>query len=336
MAPYWDFKSAFKNKFGYKKIILSLICFCFLALCLATVGIAHWFQHPQKNKQSIVFIEKGASLSQIVAILSHEKVLDFPFLFKGILYGSGSWRYLKAGEYLIPPGITPAQLLNILQSGNVILHSVTLVEGETSHHLAQKLLEDKRFQGPSLAPSEGSLLPETYHFPRNAERLKIVERMQKAMKNALANIWAKRAINYPLKTPEDLLILASIIEKETALLQEKPLVAAVFLNRLKQGMPLQADPTIIYGLTQGAHELGRQLTIEDLRHDNPYNTYLYLGLPPSPISNPSWSSLQAAAQPADVSYLYFVADGRGGHVFSTTLEEHQKNHAAWRRVQKEQ
>jgi UPF0755 protein len=315
-----------------RRVVIYSISFLFVILCLLGLGTAYWFQHPQKNNKTIVLIEKGASLSQITTTLSQNQVLSFPFLFKALLYGSGSWRELKAGEYLIPPAVTPAQLIHILKSGDVILHPVTLVEGETSHHLVQKLLQDARFQGGCPSPPEGSLLPETYHFPRGTERTKIVERMQKAMKDALSNIWAKKSMDCELKSPEDLLALASIIERETALPQEKPLVAAVFVNRLKQGMPLQADPTVIYGLTFGKGDLGRNLTIQDLKTDNPYNTYIYLGLPPTPIANPSLSSLKAAASPANVSYLYFVADGKGGHVFSTTLEDHQKNHETWRKV----
>ncbi len=303
----------------------------FLTLAIA---ITYWFQHPQKNEGTIVLIEKGVSLSQISSLLHQQKVLDFPFLFKGILYGVGGWRQLKAGEYLIPPKVTPAQLIHILKSGEVILHSITLIEGETSYQLTQKLLEDSRFQGSCKIPLEGSLLPETYSFPRNTERQKIINRMQKAMEKALAEVWAERPSDFPLQSPHELLILASIVEKETALLQEKPFVAAVFLNRLKKSMPLQADPTVIYGLTCGKGSLERGLTRQDLCFKNSYNTYLNPGLPPSPIANPSLDSLKAVIHPANVPYLYFVADGSGGHVFSIILEEHQKNHALWRKIRK--
>lgn len=315
-----------------KKAILSLACFVLLLTCFLSISTTYWFQHPQKNQSTVVLIEKGASLSQITTALSHQNVLTFPFLFKSFLYITGGWRSLQAGEYLIPPSVTPAQLIHILQSGNVILHPVTLIEGETSPRLTHKLLEDTRFKGDCKSPPEGSLLPETYHFPRNTERQKIVDHMQRAMKEALTETWAQRSPHCPLSSPDELLILASIIEKETRLPQERPIVAAVFFNRLKVGMPLQADPTIIYGLTLGQGDLGRELSLQDLRTENTYNTYLNLGLPPSPIANPSLASLKAAAHPAEVSYLYFVADGSGGHVFSTTLDEHQKNHKSWRKV----
>jgi len=321
--------------FLMKKLLPHLFLGTLTTVVILAITIAYWFQYPQKNQQAVVLIEKGKTLSQITARLHQQKILNYPFLFKGILYGTGGWRYLKAGEYLIPPSITPAQLMHILRSGNVILHPVTLIEGETSHHLTQRLLNDSHFQGVCELPPEGSLLPETYHFPRGTDRQKIVIQMQKAMQTALAQIWANRSPEHPLQSPEELVVLASIVEKETALPPERPLVAAVFLNRLKQGIPLQADPTIIYGLTHGKESLDRILSREDLKFESPYNTYLHAGLPPSPIANPSLACLKAVAHPENVSYLYFVADGSGGHVFSTTLKDHQKNHAQWREVRTE-
>jgi UPF0755 protein len=294
---------------------------------------AYWFQRPQNNSETVVLIEKRSSLSQIASRLSEHQVLDFPLLFKAFLYGSAEWSALKAGEYLIPAHVTPAQLMTILKSGNVILHPVTLIEGETSRHLTQRLLNDPRFQGVCAIPPEGSLLPETYHFPRGTERQVILNRMQKAMQTVMSQLWSARPQDFPLKTPEELVTLASIVEKETALPRERPVVAAVFLNRLKIEMPLQADPTVLYAIiTKGIDLCGRDLSLEDLKVDSPHNTYVYTGLPPSPIANPGISCLKAILHPADVPYLYFVADGTGGHVFATTLEEHQCNHEAWRRI----
>ena len=318
-----------------KKLILPLFLGTLAISMTLSIGMTYWFQHPQKNKSAIVLIKKGASLSQVTSLLSQHQILDFPILFKAIVYGTGKWRYLKAGEYLIPPSVTPAQLVHILISGNVVLHPFTLIEGETSHHLTHKLLEDSRFQGVCEVPPEGSLLPETYAFPRGTERQTILTYMQKAMQDSLAEIWTLRSPDNPLQSPEELLILASIVEKETALPQERSVVARVFLNRLKQGMPLQADPTILYLLTNGRGDLGRSLSRQDLLVESTYNTYLNTGLPPAPITNPGLASLKAVARPADVHFLYFVADGSGGHIFSTTLGEHQKNHAAWRKVRGE-
>jgi UPF0755 protein len=304
-----------------------------IALPSAFLGyVAYWVQHPQNNEKTTIFIEKGASLSQIAQTLSQYKVLNSPLFFKSIVYATGVSQKLKAGEYLIPPSITPAQLIHILKSGEVILHGVTLIEGETCHRLVEKIASNAHFQGACETPEEGILLPETYHFPHGTECYIILNRMKKAMEHALEVAWAERCDNHPLQSPQELLVLASIIEKETSKIPEKPLVAAVFLNRLKQGMPLQADPTVIYALTNGREGLGRALFRGDLKFESPYNTYLYRGLPPTPIANPSRSSLKAAAHPAKVSYLYFVADGSGGHAFSETLGNHQKNHANWRKV----
>lgn len=294
--------------------------------------VAYWVQHPQNNEKTTIFIEKGASLSQIAQTLHQYEVLDSPLLFKSIVYATGAAQKLKAGEYLIPPSITPAQLIHILKSGEVILHRVTLIEGETCHRLVEKVVSNAHVQGACETPEEGSLFPETYHFPHGTECYVILSRMKKGMDRALEAAWAERCDNHPLGSPQELLVLASIIEKETSRHQEKPLVAAVFLNRLKKGMPLQADPTVIYALTNGREGLGRALFRGDLKFESPYNTYLYRGLPPTPIANPSLSSLKAAARPANVAYLYFVADGSGGHAFSETLGDHQKHHANWRKI----
>lgn len=294
--------------------------------------IAYWMQHPQNNEKTTIFIEKGASLSQIAQTLRQYEVLDSPLLFKSIVYATGAAQKLKAGEYLIPPSITPAQLLHILKSGEVILHRITLIEGETCHRLVEKVVSNAHVQGACETPEEGTLLPETYHFPHGTECYVILNRMKKGMDRALEAAWAERCNDHPLESPQELLVLASIIEKETSRHREKPLVAAVFLNRLKKGMPLQADPTVIYALTNGREGLGRALFRGDLKFESPYNTYLYRGLPPTPIANPSLSSLKAAARPANVAYLYFVADGSGGHAFSETLGDHQKHHANWRKI----
>ncbi|MBY0272144.1 MAG: endolytic transglycosylase MltG [Alphaproteobacteria bacterium] len=322
---------------GWLKRILHHKLFVFIALLIVlpsiiTVYLAYWIQHPQKNEKTTIFIEKGASLSQIAQTLKQYEVLNSPLLFKAVVYVTGAAQKLKAGEYLIPPSITPAQLIHILKSGEVILHGITLIEGETCHRLVEKIASNTHFQGACETPEEGILLPETYHFPHGTECYIILDRMKKAMTHALEVAWAERCDNHPLGSPQELLVLASIIEKESSKASEKPLVAAVFLNRLKQGMPLQADPTVIYALTNGREGLGRALFRGDLKFESPYNTYLYRGLPPTPIANPSLSSLKAAAHPANVAYFYFVADGSGGHAFSETLGDHQKHHATWRKI----
>lgn len=315
-----------------KKCLLVLSIGSILSLTFAIIGVAYWFQRPQANTETVVVIEKGAPLSQIVIRLSEQHILDFPFLFKSILLGTGQWRELKAGEYLIPAHITPAQLISLLQSGKVILHPITVVEGETSPHFANKLMNDTRFQDSFQVPPEGSLLPETYHFLRGTKRQDIIHHIQKEMQRVVAKLWAERPQNCLLKTPQEFVALASIIEKETSLARERPLIAAVFLNRIRLNMKLQADPTLVYALMNKGETLGRELSLEDLKIESPYNTYLYAGLPPTPISNPGVLSLKAVIHPHNVPHLYFVADGSGGHVFATTLKEHEQNHEAWRKI----
>lgn len=200
--------------------------------------VAYWVQYPQNNEKATILIEKGASLSQIAQTLNQYKVLNSPLLFKLTVYATGASQKLKAGEYLIPPSITPAQLIHILKSGEVILHGVTLIEGETCHRLIEKVTSNAHFQGACETPEEGVLLPETYYFPHGTECYIILSHMKKAMTYALEAAWAERCDNHPLGSPQELLVLASIIEKETSKTPEKPLVAAVFLNRLRQGMLL--------------------------------------------------------------------------------------------------
>lgn len=314
-----------------KKYSLFFLIFLFMSVISLCISFGYWFKTPQNNQTTVVDIPKGSSVSQITHLLSQQKVLSFPLFFKGFLYISMQWKHLKAGEYFIPAHVTPAQLIHILKSGNVILHPITVIEGETNHQVVQKLMNNPLFTGECLLPQEGSLLPETYSFPKGKSRQKIIDHLQNSMSNALGSLWAQRPKNHPLTSLQELVILASIVEKETALPQERPLIAAVFLNRLKLGMRLQADPTVIYGVSQSNPQDLKYLTRDHLKLETPYNTYLFKGLPPTPIANPSLDSLKAVLHPASVSYLYFVADGTGGHVFATNLKDHQKNHALWRK-----
>jgi UPF0755 protein len=318
-----------------KKIVLALILGIITTLIILSVAVAFWYQKALKNESTVVLIEKGASLSSIATTLADKQVLSCPTLFKAIVLGSLSWRDLKAGEYLIPAHATPAQLIYILKSGDVILHPVTLIEGETSYSFTQKLMSDDRFIGSIDVPAEGSLLPETYHFARGTERKTIIARAKRASEEALNKVWTNRSTECPLKSPQEVVILASIVEKETCLPKERPIVAAVFINRLATGMPLQADPSVLYAISLGKETREKELSLDDLRIESPFNTYINMGLPPSPISNPGLASLRAVTAPAKVPYLYFVADGSGGHVFATSLDEHQKNHERWRKIKKE-
>jgi UPF0755 protein len=233
-------------------------------------------------------------------------------------------------------------VLDKLVAGDVVLRQVTIPEGLTTAQVLDLLAGVDGLEGTiSMPPSEGSLLPETYDYTLGDTREMLIERMRKGMDSLIAELWPKRAAELPLKSPEEAVILASIVEKETGIPAERPRVAAVFVNRLKRGMPLQSDPTVIYGLTRGKVAsvangegiLGRKLIRADLDLDNPYNTYRILGLPPGPIANPGRASLEAVLNPPATTELYFVADGTGGHAFASTLEEHNRNVARWRKLQ---
>jgi UPF0755 protein len=224
----------------------------------------------------------------------------------------------------------------LLRSGRVLLHPIAVPEGLTVQEVFALLAGNEVLSGdlPPLPP-EGTLLPETYMTPRGESRAEVVERMRAAMHVALDELWAKRRPDLGLRSPEEALVLASIIEKETAVPKEYRLVSAVFHNRLERGMKLQTDPTVIYGLTGGKGPLGRELTRADLEAAHPYNTYVIDGLPPGPIAIPGRGALAAALDPAPVGYLYFVADGDGGHAFAETLAEHNRNVTRWRQIVRE-
>jgi UPF0755 protein len=218
-----------------------------------------------------------------------------------------------------------------------VLHQVTIPEGLTSEQAVARLLENDVLSGSVREiPKEGSLLPETYRFPRGFTREQMLQRMTADQRRAVADIWAKRALNLPLRTPEELVVLASIVEKETGKASERARVAAVFVNRLSRRMKLQSDPTIIYGLVGGKGSLGRPILRSDIDRPTAYNTYVIDGLPPGPIANPGRAALEATANPLQTKELYFVADGTGGHVFAETLEEHNRNVARWREIERQQ
>jgi UPF0755 protein len=221
-----------------------------------------------------------------------------------------------------------------LSEGKVVQHAITIPEGLTSEQIVQRLLDMDFLAGNIKSiPREGSLLPETYRFPRSTPREQVLQRMQREQRDLVQKAWAGRAPDLPLKSAEDLVTLASIVEKETGRPEERSRVASVFVNRLKQRMRLQSDPTIIYGLVGGKGSLGRPISRSDITQPTPYNTYTIDGLPPGPIANPGRASLEAAANPARTKDLYFVADGTGGHAFSETLDQHQKNVARLRAIE---
>jgi UPF0755 protein len=280
-----------------------------------------------------VLLPRGVGLGGIAARLAEAGVVDRPLWLQLAARLAGRDRKLRAGEYAFEPGVSPDAVLAKLERGEVVQHKVTVAEGLTVSEV-YAILRDSPMLAGGLPPppQEGRLLPETYLVTRDEARAAVVERMRTALDEALARAWAGRLDGLPLASAEEALTLASIIEKETALADEYPLVAAVLVNRLRRGMPLQTDPSVVFALTGGQGPLGRELTRDDLEIDHPYNTYRNPGLPPGPITNPGRAAIEAAVRPAEVDFLYFVADGSGGHAFARTLEEHNRNVARWRKL----
>lgn len=286
--------------------------------------------------QTVVLIKPGANLRRISKQLAEAGVIRDQRLFAVAVRVQGAGAALQAGEYGVPSEASMSEISILLQSGKSILHRLTLAEGLTSAQIIRFVASDEILTGGGGdTPSEGTLLPETYLFTRGTSRSEIISRMEQAQDDLLADLWLERASELPFDSPEEAIILASIVEKETGLPEERPRIAAVFVNRLRRGQRLQSDPTIIYGLTQG-EPLGRGIRRSELDRKTPYNTYQITGLPPTPIANPGRASIEAVLNPPDTKELYFVADGSGGHVFARTLKQHNRNVAKWRRIEREQ
>jgi UPF0755 protein len=267
-----------------------------------------------------------------------EGVIDQPWVFVGGVFALKARGYeLKFGEYQFPKQASLHDAIGILTDGKVVQHQISVPEGLTSDQILQKLLEADVLTGNVReVPREGSLLPDSYKETRGAPREQVIKRMQEAQRRLVQEIWDHRMPGLPLRSPEELVTLASIIEKETGRGEERTRVAAVFVNRLKLKMKLQSDPTIIYGLAGGKGNLGHPITESEKRQPTPYNTYVIDGLPPGPICNPGRASLEAAANPARTKELYFVADGSGGHIFSENYDQHQKNVERLRAIERQQ
>lgn len=321
-----------RNKVTTFFLILSLSAL--LGVCLLWIpgGVLAPGPHSQ---DTTVIIEQGTNLSTTAHVLAKDGVVKHPWSFMTAVILSGNRRALKAGEYLIPANARPVDIAHILASGRVVVHQLTIPEGLTVVQIMDLVKSVPNLSGDIIRiPEEGGLLPETYSYVRGDSREKLLAQMRGAMTRAIKEVWESRKVDLPIKTPEQLLILASIVEKETGVASERPRVAAVFLNRLKKGMKLQSDPTVIYGLTMGEKPLGRFLTLRDLKHTSAYNTYVIPALPPKPIACPGLKSLQAVVNPADSDDFYFVADGTGGHAFSPSYTGHIENVKEWRKIQK--
>ncbi|MDC7987156.1 endolytic transglycosylase MltG, partial [Rhodoplanes sp. TEM] len=312
-------------------VVVGNAIFTFLVLVVIVVGGAVWVGKQRLDdagplaEDKVVIIPRGAGIRDIADQLVREGVIDQPWTFVGAVLVRKAREDLKSGEYQFQKQATLGDVIATLIDGRVVQHALTMPEGLTSEQMVQRLLETDILAGNVREiPREGSLLPETYKVVRGTPREQVIQRMQQAQRRVLQEVWDHRMADLPLRTPEQLLTLASIVEKETGKPEERTRVAAVFVNRLKQRMRLQSDPTIIYGLVGGKGTLGRPIMRSEIDQPTPYNTYVIDGLPPGPIANPGRAALEAVANPARTKELFFVADGTGGHTFSETLDQHQR------------
>lgn len=303
---------------------------------LAWVWTAYYGPGPRaaEGDETVVILRSGAGLSEIASTLRAAGVVRSADAFRAAATLTGADRSLRAGEYRIESRASLADVVEKLRSGEVVRHFVTLPEGRSAIQAVEILNANPILVGEVAVPPEGSLWPETYEVTRGETRESVIRRMQAAHDRGLAELWATRQADLPISTPEEAVILASIVEKETGLAEERPRVAAVFVNRLRRGMRLESDPTVVYGVN-GGQPLGRGLRLSELQRETPYNTYLVAGLPPTPIANPGRAALEATLNPPETDELFFVADGTGGHVFARTFEEHLANVARWRQIERQ-
>ena len=318
--------------------ILSVFVLLAVAAGAALVVGKQRFDAPGPLPENrIVSIPRGSGINDIADVLVSEGVIDRPWVFVGGVFVLKAREDLKAGEYQFKAHASVRDVVATIVEGRVVAHQFTIPEGLTSEQIVARLLDDPVLVGNiKEVPREGSLLPDTYNFTRGVTREQMIQRMQQAQQRLLKEIWDRHSPDLPIKTPDQLVVLASLVEKETGKPEERTRVAAVFVNRLRQKMKLQSDPTIIYGLVGGKGTLGRPIMKSEIDQPTAYNTYQIEGLPPGPIANPGRASLEAAANPARTRELYFVADGTGGHAFAETYEQHQRNVARLRAMEGDQ
>lgn len=317
-----------------KKLGLALGAVVLLGLVGLIWFASGWYGSADVEEDTNFIVPSGSTLTAVARQLDDEGLIESSdsFLLRARILGSGD--PIQAGEFLIPAGASPSQILDTFQHGQVIRRFVTVPEGLPSILVWERLMAEDLLTGKVEVPEEGSVLPDTYDFERGESRAEVLARMQEAMDSYLAEAWEKRTNKAVVKTPEEAIILASIVEKETAVPEERRMVAGALSNRVRIGMMLGADATTIYPITKGK-SLGRRIRVSELREKNPYNTRAIAGLPVGPITNPGRESIAAVLDPAETKALYYVADGSGGHVFAETLEEHNRNAAAWRKLRRE-
>lgn len=318
--------------------LLAILLAGAVILCAGWLWFSHWLDSPGPLAQDrIVLVPRGTRVAGIAERLTDAGVADHAKLVELAAWLTGTGPSLKAGEYQFHPGDTPRQVLEKIAAGRVYPRKLTIPEGQMTVEIRRIVEAGEALSGswPTAPVAEGSLLPETYQYIYGDSRADLLARMRKAHDELMAELWPKRAANLAITTQEQAIILASIVEAETPVPAERPRVAGVYLNRLKRNMKLQADPTVAYGITKGERELERPLTLNDLSRPSAWNTYTIDGLPPTPINHPGRASIAAVLQPENHDFLYFVADGKGGHVFARTYDEHLKNVAAYRATQRE-
>lgn len=310
------------------------------ALVLAALFV--WAHHrlaapgPAATETTFTVV-RGEGLREIADRLQDDGLIDSAALFAVWARVRGVAGDLQAGDYAVASGASMVEILNAMTEGRAVQHRVTVVPGTTVAQVIALLDATEVLSGDvGEVPPEGSLAPDTYFVARGQPRSTVIALMRRTQTQRLERLWAARVEPTPLQSPDEALILASIIEKETGLDGERSLVAGVFINRLNQGMRLQSDPTVVYGVTNGSGPLERPISRSDLRTPTPWNTYTIDRLPPTPIANPSEAAIEAALNPAETEYLFFVADGTGGHAFARTYPEHQENVERWREIERQQ
>jgi UPF0755 protein len=316
------------------RLIIGMMLSLFLLAFVATGVSVYLYKNTRSEQAKTIIIEPRTGTRDILAQLHREGLVPaLPLMVVPVLI-TADHQSLKAGEYEFAGGMSPAQIIQKIIRGEVVIHKVTIPEGWTSYQVREALLKEPLLVGEVPAFAEGSLLPDTMHFRRGETRASVIARMQKAQTELMEKLWPTRAANLPYQTPAEALIMASIVERETGEVDERAMVAGVFVNRLARGMLLQTDPAVMYGIEQkqGGAPMTRLLSRADLKADTPYNTYTRAGLTPTPICHPGRKAIEAALNPATTDALYFVATGTGGHRFATTLKEHNANVAAYRKV----
>lgn len=304
--------------------LLAVLVLCAITAAATVMWGIKYYNAPGPNMaETTVIIPKGTGFKGITALLNEAGVVEHPTAFSVIAVALDKQSKVKAGEYAFPERVPPKNVLQSLVEGKTVIHRLTIPEGLTTLQVLAEVESETKLEGPVPGDvREGELLPETYYFSRGDSRSELISRMRRSMRELLMSEWETRRADLPYRDPQEALTLASIVEKETGLSNEYGLVASVYINRLRKGMKLQADPTVIYAITLGQEDFNRRVLYSDLKRESPYNTYWTTGLPPGPIANPGKQAIMAALNPPETDYIFFVADGRGGHNFSVTYKEH--------------